>query len=86
MCLGVASVVQNSKMYKRYPLWDCACALAMPAFLRRSLLDLQLDALNRAKCRQIYKEQASGKNAARPELDACLKSLRSGDTLIVMAT
>jgi hypothetical protein len=50
MCPSVASVVQNSKMDKRYPLWDCACALAMPAFLRRSLLDLQLDALNRAKC------------------------------------
>jgi DNA invertase Pin-like site-specific DNA recombinase len=46
-------------------------------------LDLQLDALNRAKCRQIYKEQASGKNAVRPELDACLKSLRKGDTLVV---
>ena len=46
-------------------------------------LDLQLDALNRAKCGQIYKEQASGKNTARPELDACLKSLRKGDTLVV---
>jgi DNA invertase Pin-like site-specific DNA recombinase len=46
-------------------------------------LDLQLDALHRAKCQQIYKEHASGKNAARPELDACLKSLRKGDTLVV---
>ena len=46
-------------------------------------LDLQLDALNQAKCRQIYQEHASGKKAARPELDACLKSLRSGDTLVV---
>jgi DNA invertase Pin-like site-specific DNA recombinase len=46
-------------------------------------LNLQLDALNRAKCQQIYKEHASGKNAVRPELDACLKSLRKGDTLVV---
>src|SRR5437899_3510984 len=44
-------------------------------------LDLQRDALKRAKCRQIYEEHASGKNAARPQLDACLKSLREGDTL-----
>ena len=46
-------------------------------------LDLQRDALKRAKCRQIYEEHASGKNANRPELDACLKSLRQGDTLVV---
>jgi DNA invertase Pin-like site-specific DNA recombinase len=46
-------------------------------------LDLQRDALKRAKCRQTYEEQASGKTAARPELEACLKSLREGDTLVV---
>jgi DNA invertase Pin-like site-specific DNA recombinase len=46
-------------------------------------LDLQRDALKRAKCRQIYEEHASGKNTARPQLEACLKSLREGDTLIV---
>lgn len=46
-------------------------------------LDLQRDALKKAKCRQIYEEHASGKNTARPELEACLKSLREGDTLIV---
>jgi DNA invertase Pin-like site-specific DNA recombinase len=46
-------------------------------------LDLQRDALARAKCRQIYAEHASGKSAARPQLDACLKALREGDTLIV---
>jgi hypothetical protein len=44
-------------------------------------LDLQRDAL--AKCRQIYKEHASGKTTIRPELDACLKSLRKDDTLVV---
>lgn len=46
-------------------------------------LDLQRDALKRAKCRQIYEEQASGKTTVRPQLDACLKSLRDGDTLVV---
>jgi DNA invertase Pin-like site-specific DNA recombinase len=46
-------------------------------------LDLQRDALTRAKCRQIYEEHASGKSAARPELEACLKALREGDTLTV---
>jgi len=46
-------------------------------------LDLQRDALKRAKCRQVYEEHASGKNTERPQLEACLKSLREGDTLIV---
>jgi DNA invertase Pin-like site-specific DNA recombinase len=46
-------------------------------------LDLQRDALKRAKCRQIYEEHASGKNTTRPELDACLRSLRERDTLVV---
>jgi DNA invertase Pin-like site-specific DNA recombinase len=46
-------------------------------------LDLQRDALKRAKCREIYEEHASGKTALRPELDACLKPLRKGDTLVV---
>jgi DNA invertase Pin-like site-specific DNA recombinase len=46
-------------------------------------LDLQRDALTRAKCRQIYEEHASGKSAARPQLEACLKALREGDTLVI---
>jgi hypothetical protein len=46
-------------------------------------LNLQRDALKKAKCRQIYEEHASRKNTARPELEACFKSLRQGDTLIV---
>jgi DNA invertase Pin-like site-specific DNA recombinase len=46
-------------------------------------LDLQRDALKRAKCKEVYEEHASGKNTARPELEACLKSLRDGDTLVV---
>ena len=46
-------------------------------------LDLQRDALEQAKCRRIYQEHAGGKNTTRPELEACLKSLRTGDTLVV---
>ena len=46
-------------------------------------LDLQRDALQQAGCRVIYEETASGKNAARPELEQCRKALRSGDTLVV---
>ncbi|MDE7539129.1 recombinase family protein [Gluconobacter sphaericus] len=46
-------------------------------------LDLQLDALRKAGCGAIYKEAASGKNTARPELAQCRKALRAGDTLVV---
>ena len=46
-------------------------------------LDLQRDALTGAgvTARHIYQDQASGKRDNR--LEACLKSLREGDTLIV---
>jgi DNA invertase Pin-like site-specific DNA recombinase len=46
-------------------------------------LDLQRDALQQAGCSVIYEETASGKNAARPELEQCRKALRPGDTLVV---
>ena len=46
-------------------------------------LDLQRDALQQAGCSVIYEEAASGKSAARPELEQCLKALRAGDTLVV---
>ena len=46
-------------------------------------LNLQLDALKANGCETIYQEHASGKNTARPELESCLKALRSGDTLTV---
>ena len=46
-------------------------------------LDLQRDALRLAGVGSIYEEAASGKTAARQELDHCLKALRVGDTLVV---
>ena len=49
------------------------------------VLDLQRDALVAAgvTARHLYEDQASGKRDDRPGLEACLKSLREGDTLIV---
>lgn len=46
-------------------------------------LDLQRNALMQAGCGVIYEEAASGKSAARPELEQCRKALRAGDTLVV---
>jgi len=46
-------------------------------------LDMQRDALKAAGCSVIYEETASGKGAARPELEQCRMALRPGDTLIV---
>ena len=49
------------------------------------VLDLQRDALIAVgvKPSRLYQDQASGKKDDRPGLEACLKSLREGDTLIV---
>jgi DNA invertase Pin-like site-specific DNA recombinase len=51
----------------------------------RQLFDLQHDALIAAQVDpgMIYKDRASGKREDRPELEACLKALRAGDTLVV---
>ncbi len=47
--------------------------------------DLQHDALVRAgvSAKRIYEDRASGKCDDRPNLEACLKSLRQGDVLVV---
>ena len=49
------------------------------------VLDLQRDALLAAGVpdRNLYSDAASGKLDDRPGLDACLKALREGDTLVV---
>ena len=48
-------------------------------------LQLQLDALKTAGCREvdIYRDKASGARASRPGLDACTGALEAGDTLVV---
>lgn len=46
-------------------------------------LALQLDALEQTGCQRIYKDVGSGTIRRRPELDACLDFLRTGDTLVV---
>lgn len=45
--------------------------------------DLQIDALKAAGCARIFRETASGAQRNRPQLNATLRSLRAGDTLIV---
>ena len=49
------------------------------------VLDLQQDALLAAGVGQdrIYEDLATGRHDARPGLEACLKALRPGDTLVV---
>ena len=45
--------------------------------------ELQLDALRGAGCEQMFHETATGKFRERPELVACLRAMRRGDTLVV---
>jgi DNA invertase Pin-like site-specific DNA recombinase len=46
-------------------------------------LDVQRDALNKARVEKTYEDKASGKSLDRPQLAECLRSLRKGDTFIV---
>ena len=46
-------------------------------------LDLQTDALKKAKCEKVFTEVASGSKTARPVLDDLLSRLRSGDVLVI---
>lgn len=45
--------------------------------------ELQLDALRAAGCEEIFIEKASGAQRDRPEMQAALRHLRAGDTLVV---
>ncbi len=45
--------------------------------------DSQIDALRAAGCHRIWTDTESGRLARRPEWDACLDYLRSGDELVV---
>ena len=46
-------------------------------------LQLQLDALDKAGCDEIFKDKVSGARTKRPGLDACVAALEPGDTLVV---
>jgi DNA invertase Pin-like site-specific DNA recombinase len=46
-------------------------------------LALQLDALRKAGCRQVYEEVSSGARAERPVLQQALAHLRAGDVLMI---
>ena len=44
---------------------------------------LQLDALNEARCEFVFRDKASGARTQHPGLDACIAALDPGDTLVV---
>ncbi len=46
-------------------------------------LELQLDALNKAGCEQIYTDKITGSKTERKGLEDALSHLREGDTLVV---
>ena len=46
-------------------------------------LSLQIDALKREGCEEIYKEKISGKKKERKELEELLSNIRKGDEVIV---
>ena len=46
-------------------------------------LELQKEALGKAKCEKIYSESISGKDNNRTELKAMISSLRKGDMVVV---
>lgn len=46
-------------------------------------LRLQIDALEKAGCHNIYREHVSGASKRRPQLDLAIMDLRPGDTLVV---
>src|SRR5277367_1792099 len=46
-------------------------------------LDIQLQALKRAGCRQIYQEKVSGVGRTRPEFQKMMQQMRKDDVLII---
>ena len=46
-------------------------------------LDVQLQKLKAAGCKEIFQEKISGLDQNRPALKECLKYLRKGDTLVI---
>lgn len=46
-------------------------------------LSMQIDALKKAGCDQIYEEIASGAKTARPVLEEIMRNIREDDTLVI---
>lgn len=46
-------------------------------------LSLQIDALNNAGCKKIYKEKITGSKKERPQLNELLEQLREGDVIVI---
>ncbi|EBP9465272.1 recombinase family protein [Salmonella enterica] len=46
-------------------------------------LEMQLEALNRLECDQIFEDKISGAKSKRPGLNMMMKKLRPGDTVVV---
>jgi DNA invertase Pin-like site-specific DNA recombinase len=46
-------------------------------------LELQREALNKAGCKKVFEDKASGTRSERPALIKTLEILREGDTLVV---
>jgi DNA invertase Pin-like site-specific DNA recombinase len=46
-------------------------------------LDMQIDALKKDGCIEIYKDQVSGSKADRPQLTKLMENLREGDVIVV---
>ena len=81
----------SGRRIKNDRLRDTGKSLPLIGYMRVSkadgsqVLDLQSDALITAgvSARTLYSDAASGKRDDRPGLDAWLKALRPGDTLVV---
>ena len=46
-------------------------------------LDLQLDALKKARCKRVFTDKASATKSDRPGLADAVSHLRSGDALVI---
>jgi DNA invertase Pin-like site-specific DNA recombinase len=46
-------------------------------------LDIQIKALQRAGCKQIYQEKVSGVGRTRPEFEKMMQQIRKDDVLII---
>ena len=46
-------------------------------------IELQIDALQEAGCKDVYQEKIGGTKSDRPELEVCMRSLRQGDVFVV---